>query len=177
MKADIRSRHPLNLLRILLILLLAPAAAPALESDKDQPVYIEADSVEIDDRTGVRTYQGNVVMTQGSIHMTADKVTVTKTPKGSDHVLAVGKPVTFQQQREGEDELARGRALRAEYDLDSDIIKLYDDAELSQGKDTLRNDRITYDKSKELMWAGTSQQGKQRVRITLQPNSSEKDKK
>jgi len=172
MKPDIFSLLGLARLGLWTILFLTSALAAALESDKDQPVYIEADSVQIDDRTGVRVYQGNVVMTQGSIHMTADKVTVTKLKSGSDHVLAVGDPVTFQQQREGEQELARGRAQRAEYDLDSDIIKLYDDAELTQGQDTLKNDRITYDKSKEVMWAGASQEGKQRVRITLQPDSS-----
>ena len=160
-----------------LIVLLTPLLALALESDKDQPVYIEADSVQINDRTGVRIYEGNVVMTQGSIHMTADKVTVTKLESGADHVLAVGNPVTFQQQREGEKELARGRAQRAEYDLNSDIIKLYDDAELSQGTDTLKNDRITYDKTREVMWAGASQEGKQRVRITLQPDSTRQQSK
>ena len=154
----------------LLLLATAPAVS-SLESDKDQPVYIEADSVEINDRTGMRTYQGNVVMTQGSIHITADKVTVTKQDNGTDHVLATGTPVTFQQQREGEQELARGRALRVEYDMDSDIVKLYDQAQLTQGKDKLVNDRITYDKTKEVMWAGASQEGKQRVRITLQPNN------
>ena len=164
-------------LGILLILMLVPLLLAALESDKDQPVYIEADSVEIDDRTGVRIYQGNVVMTQGSVHITADKVTVTKLESGADHVLAIGDPVTFQQQREGEIELARGRAQRVEYDLDSDIIKMYDDAELSQGQDILKNDRITYDKTREVMWAGASQTGKQRVRITLQPDSSRKGAK
>lgn len=153
-----------------LLLLAAGIPAMALESDKHQPVYIEADSVEINDRTGVRTYQGNVLMTQGSVRISADKVTVTKQEDGSDQVLATGAPVTFQQQREGEQELAKGRALRVEYDMNSDIVKLYDQAELTQGKDKLVNDRITYDKNREVMWAGASQQGKQRVRITLQPD-------
>lgn len=174
---NILTRSPLGTAFLGLLMLAAAFQAAALESDKNQPVYIEADSVEINDRTGVRTYQGNVLMTQGSVRITADKVTVTKQEDGSDQVLATGAPVTFQQQREGEQDLAKGRALRVEYDMNSDIVKLYDQAQLTQGKDKLINDRITYDKKREVMWAGASQQGKQRVRITLQPSSGDSEPK
>ena len=81
----------------LLLLLALPIPATALESDKDQPVYIEADSVEMDDRSGISTYSGNVELNQGTIHMTADKVVITQKDGNTDHVAAEGNPVTFEQ--------------------------------------------------------------------------------
>ena len=159
----------LNLVVLCFFILLGPALTLALESDKEQAIYIEADDVEIDDRSGISVYRGNVVFTQGTIRMTADEVTVTQKEGQSDRVVAVGDPVTYQQQMEKTGDLVRGRALRAEYDVAGDIIYMIDDAELSQGEDTFKNDRITYDRRREIVRAGASEQGKQRVRITIQP--------
>ena len=46
------------------LLLLVPTLALALESDKDQPIQIEADSVDIDEGKNTSTYKGNVELTQ-----------------------------------------------------------------------------------------------------------------
>ena len=50
----------------------APWAVMAMTGDREQPIHIEADSVDIDDKKGVSIYRGNVRMTQGSIVLTAD---------------------------------------------------------------------------------------------------------
>ena len=54
----------------------APLTLEALESDLEQPIMIEADSLEIDDREGTSLYRGNVDIRQGTIHITADSVKV-----------------------------------------------------------------------------------------------------
>lgn len=158
--------------RTLLLLLVLPAMTIALESDKDQPVYIEADSVELDDRSGVSIYSGNVELNQGTIRMTADKVTITQVDGETDHVRAVGNPVTFQQKTSEEKGLFKARSRRAEYDLNSDTIYLIEDAEVTQDGDVFKNDRITYDRASEIVRAGASEKGKQRVRITIQSKNS-----
>ncbi len=152
----------------LLLLLLFPTLTAALESDKERPIFIEADSVDIDDSKGVSIYKGRVALTQGSMHMTADKITVTQRQKGSDHILAEGNPVTFRQQPDGDKELVKGHSQRAKYDTDSDILLLIDKALLSQGEDTFKSDRITYNRTKAVVKAGASAQGKKRVRVTIQ---------
>ena len=58
-------------MRALLTALLLAAGvwsttAAALESDRNQPATVEADEVEYDFRTGVRTYTGNVIVEQDS---------------------------------------------------------------------------------------------------------------
>ncbi len=149
-------------------LLLVSGSAFALTTDKDQPIELEANSVEIDDRTGISVYQGNVVIRQGSIRITAEEVTVYQKDKRTDKIHAVGRPVTYQQVTDDGKEV-NGRALQAEYHTRSDLLYLIGDALLTQGQDSFASDRITYDRKKALVKAGASAKGKERVRITIDP--------
>ena len=149
-------------------LALLPARLPALTGDSDQPIYMEADGVEIDDGTGISVYEGNVVVDQGSIHLTADKVVVTRKANGENHIVATGDPTTFRQKND-DGRLVKGRSRRAEYDTDSEVIVLIGDAVVVQGKDSFASDRIVYDRVKGQVRAGARAQGRQRVRVTIQP--------
>jgi lipopolysaccharide export system protein LptA len=149
------------------LLLILPTLAQALQSDKDQPIDVEADGVDMDDRKGISIYQGNVILTQGSIVIKADKVTVSQKSDGADKIVAEGRPVTFRQETEGNKGTIRGRANRTEYHANSEIIYLIGNAVLIQGKDTFKSDRITYDRAQAVIKAGASAQGKQRVKVTI----------
>lgn len=152
---------------ISLLWLTLPLPAAALDSDKDQPIYLEADDVQIDDRTGVSIYTGNVVFDQGTMHLTSDKLTIIKKDGQTDEIIAEGNPVRFQQQTDADKGLAKGHARRMEYQVRNNIIYLIDDAEMTQDGDAFKNDRITYNRTTKVVRAGTSQQGKKRVRITI----------
>lgn len=170
-------RHPTGHAMLLSLLLMVPWPSAALESDKDQPILVEADGADINDRTGISVYTGNVIVTQGSIKINADKITITQQDDKSDHILAEGRPVRFQQEPDDKKELIKGRALRTEYDMDSEMLYMTGDAVLSQGKDSFRSDRITYDRVKAQVKAGSSAKGKQRVRISIQPRNKEEKSK
>jgi len=167
-------RRMIGYAMLLSSLSMVPWPSAALESDKDQPILLEADGADINDRTGISVYTGNVVVTQGSIKINADKITVTQQDQKSDHILAEGKPVRFQQEPDNKKELIKGRALRTEYYMDSEMVYLIGDAILTQGKDTFKSDRITYDRVKAQVKAGSSAKGKQRVSISIQPRQKEK---
>jgi len=151
------------------LLLLIAGAAGALESDREQPIQVEADSVDIDEQSGVSVYQGDVQVDQGSIRIRADKVTVTQREGAPRLVVSEGRPVTFQQQPEGKQELVKGQALRTEYDMDSELLVMIGEAILLQGGDTFKSDRIVYDRAKSVVKAGAAAAGKERVRINIQP--------
>ena len=68
--------NPLPLL-ISLGLAAASSTSWALPSDRDQPIRVQADSAELDDKQGVAVYRGSVVITQGSLKITGDTVTLT----------------------------------------------------------------------------------------------------
>lgn len=162
---------------LLVILMLSSLNASAESSSKPsnqgQPVYIEADSVEIDEKNGISKYQGNVVLTQGSIHISAQTITLFQS-KDTDnvnqpgHIIAEGDPVTFKHHLEKTDSPIEGHAQRLEYALNSEILVMIGNAELSQNGDTFSSDRITYDRSKSIIKAGAAAEGNQRVRMVIQ---------
>ncbi|HEB97388.1 MAG TPA: lipopolysaccharide transport periplasmic protein LptA [Sedimenticola thiotaurini] len=168
--SETRARIPVAAL----LLALLPVLATALPEDSRQPITMEADGVEIDDGTGVSVYEGNVVVDQGSIHLTADRVVVTRKPNGANHIVASGNPTTFRQRVEGKREPIRGRSRKAEYDTDSEVVILIGDAVVTQGKDSFASDRIVYDRVRGQVRAGARAKGKQRVRVTIQPKDAQR---
>ncbi len=171
-----KSINPCHRLFGLFLLCCLSGTALALQSDSEQPFNLEADGVEINDATGVSIYQGNVIITQGTIRITADQVTVTQSPGQGDHIVAEGKPVRFQQRVEGKKQLVKGHSKKAIYDTDSEILTMIGDAVMTQGKDSFKSDRIIYDRVKGQVRAGSKAKGKQRVRVTIQPKKKRKPK-
>ena len=167
-------RRKKRLGRLLAILLLSACAAiptaGALEEDAEQPLYLEADSAELDDQTSISIYRGNVFVQQGTLQIRADEVTVHhREDRHPEKIIAVGKPATYRQVMEEGEEQLEAEALRMEYVTETDEITLIDQAVVFQGEDTFRNDRIVYDRANARVKAGTSVQGSERVKIRITP--------
>lgn len=152
---------------LLALLALSSPLTLALSSDKDQPVELSADSVDLDEAKQVSVYKGDVDLRQGSMRLRADQVTVQHQGRKPDRLIAVGRPVRFEQ-RTGKGKV-KARARRAEYEVNSEVLTLIGDAVLVQNGDTLKSDRIVYDRVRHKVRAGAAAKGKKRVRITIQP--------
>jgi lipopolysaccharide export system protein LptA len=147
---------------------VVPAAA--LEGDQGQPLFIEADSVELDDIQDTSVYIGNVQIDQGSMRILADHVTVKhKEDRRPRLIVALGNPVRYRQDMEGEKGEVKAHAQRMEYDADKEELTLIDQAELTQAADRFASDRILYDRARSQVKAGASAQGSGRVKITFTP--------
>lgn len=158
----------------LILLATLPGAALALSTDRDQPVHIEADRGELDDVKGVTIYEGRVVVTQGSIKITGDRVVLYYDDKRDiSRAEAVGKPATYQQLSDGETEPLKARALRMDYQVKDGVIDLYDDASVLQSGNSLFGNRITYDTLNERVKASRSGSGEDRVRVILTPKAKD----
>jgi len=57
-------------------LLFSARMAFGLESDSEQPIYIDSDNAVYDEKAQISTYTGNVVATQGTIRIDGDKLVV-----------------------------------------------------------------------------------------------------
>jgi len=126
--------------------LLMSGAAGALSTDKDQPIEIEADSAELDDKKGVTLYEGNVVVTQGSIRMTGDRMTVNYTKENElDTVVLTGKPATYRQLPDKSDVYDESEALQMEFYKSKNLIVLINRAKVKQKDVRFSGDRIEYD--------------------------------
>ena len=72
-----RIQVPYYLRTVSTVMLLAlPIYSHALPSDANQPIKLLADKATYSERTGVTSYSGSVIITQGSLKLTADNITV-----------------------------------------------------------------------------------------------------
>jgi len=100
---------------LIFVSVLFSISAFALSTDREQPILIEADKATIDNIKRVAIYEGDVIITQGTIRINANTVTLNYTQKQDiDKVTAVGKPARFKQRLDGGDEI-RANAKQMEY--------------------------------------------------------------
>jgi len=145
----------------------------ALESDSQQPIYIEANSAFYDEKTDRSTYLGNVVLIQGSLKVLSDKM-VAYSPGGEvEKVVCYGKPVRFWQKPKPDDEEIHGTSKQAEYYLDKEIIVLIGDAVVWQGTNKYTSERIEYDQANGTIKAGEAKSDTKRVKIILHPKNND----
>jgi len=123
--------------------------AHAEKADREKPVNLEADTVTLDDIKKVSVYQGNVIVSQGTMMLRADRVQVTQNANGLDKVNATGHPVAFRQKMDGRDEYIEGFADRVEFDGVSSQLELIGQARLRRGNDELRGTQISYNANTE----------------------------
>lgn len=82
---------------ILTALLGVSLSAQALKNDTDQPINIDSGSQSLDMNTNTVVFADGVTITQGSIIVKANKVTIVRQEGKKETLDAVGSPVTFQQ--------------------------------------------------------------------------------
>lgn len=181
--AAMRRLRPVLLCAHLLALLIAvPAVGPAAaqRGDRNQPMTIEAERQStVDLAKKVVVFVGNVVITQGSLRITAERVEVRETPEGWRSALALGdagRPATFRHKRDGVDEVIEGRANRIEYDSRIDTVRLLGDALLRRLRggapaDEVSGALITYDNIHET-FSVSGNDGGGRVRAILTPRET-----
>ncbi len=167
---------------LFIALFLTPSMLMALATDRDQPIELEADTADIDDLKGISIYTGNVILTQGSMVIKADKLTLyNDKDKELEKAVAVGnkKLASFKQRPEGKPLDFKARAETMIYYLKKDKIHLLKKAHVQQDGDTFSSNKIIYDTKKETVIA-TSQKdsqgkpvaGSNRVKVTIQPRKN-----
>ncbi len=142
------------------------SAQTVLAAETDQPIHIDADKAGFDQQRGISTYRGNVYLRQGGMELRAAVLTVHQQEGEVQKIIAEGKPVRFLQRQQASAEEIRATAAHMEYQAASGELLLQGAAELRQGGDVLRSQRIVYDTVRKQAEAGSADE---RVHITLQP--------
>ncbi len=154
---------------LLLLLAVMPAATWGLATDRDQPIHIEADSASLDENTGISVYTGNVHLSQGTLKLQGETMTVHSDGDQVSKIVLTGDPATFVQRPDENDVDLNAEAGIMEYYASDERIILLKAAHVWQddGKE-FRSDKIIYDISGNRIKAGDSGSG-DRVHIILQP--------
>jgi len=150
-----------------LVVLLLPAAALALPEDADQPIEIEAETAELDQNAGQVVYRGSVEVTQGTMRVFADRMTVDYEDQKVVRITAVGTPARYRQQLESDKGEVRARAGTIVYHTQQERVHLERDAFLEQGGNEIAGEFIDYDIVAGKVSAESGGEGP--VRVIVQP--------
>lgn len=144
---------------IALTLLAFSASSLALESDYSKKIVVNADQQKVDIKQNKITFFNHVTITQGSIKLKADRVTVYGTgKKGSEVMTAEGQPAKFQQKMDN-GRLMKGHAGHIRYELKSRIVTLTKKAQLEQDDSLVKGDTIRYNIQSQEMVADGGKKG------------------
>lgn len=158
-------------IRILLFfsVLLAPLYTQAATGDRQKPVNLRADRIEIDQKKAISLYRGNVLLTQGTLRMTAARAETRNRGNKVETVSAEGKPVTFRFRPEGGSEYFQGQASRVHYRVAEQIVDFGGNVHLQRGRDAFRAAQARYDiTSRQVTAEGKNEQ---RAYVALLPRT------
>ena len=136
------------------------AALPswAEKSDRSKPMVIEADRDGVLDlQRQVLIYTGNVVISQGTMILRAERLEMRTLPDGYRAASALGsaaKPASWRQRRDGVDESVEGTADRIEFDGRADTLRFIGNGAVRRLRAGTVADEIT---GASILWDNTSE--------------------
>ena len=159
----------------LLLALALPGIGIAEKADRDKPTQVEANRMSADDARRMNIFEGNVVVTKGTITLRADRLVVRQDAEGFQFATATGKPARFRQRQDakpGEKEgiWIDGEALRIELDEKNQKLELFENARVTRGCDEVAGNYIFVDQRSDFyeVSAGKGAE-KGRVKAVIQP--------
>jgi lipopolysaccharide export system protein LptA len=162
--------RPILKLGLALALSLASLLVNALPEDRDQPIQLEASRGQLDQKTGVSVYEGNVVISQGSMRLTADTATIHVKDGGFLRMEATGNPATLRYKPAVDKPEIQGTSRRVEYDVSSAKVTMSGGARLTQGRDVFTGEQVEYDLKNDLVRARCAG-ANGRIQFTIQPRA------
>lgn len=164
--------HSISMFYTVLIsagLWLVSGLGVALQSDREQPIKIDADQVEINEKTEISHYRGNVRLEQGSLKIHAQEMTVMLKNGELQKIIITGNPARFEQIPDNKQELVKSRAQHMEYFAKQQSLLLKNNAEVIQGANHFRGDQIEYDTLSSTVRARKGEGSDTRVHAIIQP--------
>ena len=158
--------------------------AQAEKADRSKPMVVEADrDGVVDYQHQVVVYNGNAVISQGTMVLRAERIEMRETPDGYRAASAVGsraKPATWRQRRDGVDETVMGSADRIEFDGRADTLRFVGNAAIRRLRggavaDEINGATIVWDNVAEVFkvegGGATAANPSGRVRAILSPRT------
>ncbi|MGA9575775.1 MAG: lipopolysaccharide transport periplasmic protein LptA [Lysobacterales bacterium] len=153
----------------------------ALESDRQKPLEVSANSTNGTLGDGVTTLHGNVDISQGTLRITADEAEVKKVDGKVSSVTFRGQPAFLEQEIEDQG-LVQATANTIDYQVASGIVTLTGNADVKHPQYQISGELLTYDLNIQHFQGSSDENGNGRIHILLDPEvinseSEKKDKK
>lgn len=158
-------------------------AGRAAQADRNAATVVESASLSHDDKNGVTVFEGNVVLTKGSLILQGSRMVLRKQESGAFTAEVTGTPARVQQARDTPGELIRGEGSQIVYNSQNELAVLTGQAVMrrlsgSQLLDQLVGERLLYSSvtetySVEGIGAGSNGEVPGRVQMTILPRPAE----
>lgn len=150
-----------------LLLGLVAQSATALQTDRQQPLEINADSTDGTLGDGRAQLRGNVLIRQGSLLIQADTAEVEKVGGRVREVILTGTPVHLEQEIEQQGRV-QATADRIEYQVATGLVTLLGRADVDHPQYRVSGDVLKYDLNAQ-HFQGSGEPDNGRIRIELDP--------
>lgn len=159
----------------LILLLSFLENAHALPSDREQLMHIDADSYELNYKTGIDVYEGNVKVDQGTTHLIADRL-VTEKNKNRKMISAIAYGLAELAEfttipKEGE-EIFRAKAKVIKFYPETSIVQLEEEVMVNQGENSFHGPIIIYNMKDQVVSTPASKNGRATIIINTKQMKS-----
>lgn len=137
----------LNCSAIFCLAFLFSITSNALTADANQPVDISSDEVDVNFKTGKRTFIGNVRLIQGSLKLRAERLDASYKNGELVKAIAKGNPAAFKQRADGKKADDEGEGKTIILHQTKNTLELKQKAKLKQDGNTAKGNYIFYNRS------------------------------
>jgi len=139
--------------------------------------HAEAEATGLNFKTGVWTFTGDVrIHVEKRGNLRSDQAVVDFKDSQIVKATVTGKPAQFEQQRTSSDQLARGHAGQIVYEPTDGVVRLSNDAWISDGRNEIRGALLVYNIRQQHVEAVAQPGTDERVHITIVPGQDVKPK-
>ena len=162
------------LLAVLALAALAPSLALAKASDRNQPMTLDSDSSDCNqgDANSRCVFSGNVLITQGTLEIRADRAEIVQRNGEIDQVILTGRQAKMKQQMD-DGTMMNASADRIVFEPGKDLLTLTGNFKIESPRGSNSGQKMVYN-----MGTGQMQSGGDgsRVRTVIQPKAPAKGK-
>ncbi|KZZ50406.1 hypothetical protein A3759_16895 [Thalassolituus sp. HI0120] len=166
---------------VVVVLALLAAAAQGLPEDAKEEITILSDSAELDRKSGIYIYKGNVVLTQGTLRIESDRLMIIRSGNVLEKAVAEGNPARFQQQISIDQGLTHAQGDRIDYFAVRKKVHITGDGRMQQEGNEFNGETIIYDianktvraKSTQADDVGAEVDPQQRIKVVIQPEKEQ----
>jgi lipopolysaccharide export system protein LptA len=154
-------------------LLMTPAQA--IDPRSQAPIEIESDQATLDDKTGISTYSGNVIVSQGLSRLEAEIITVNSVERRIINITALGNPAHFSQQMDPDSPTTHGYGKEITFSAADETLLFKGNARLLQSENSFSGETIEYDVTRKAIKAKGDINEGSRVKIQYFPDNPVKE--
>ena len=163
-------------LSLLTTLFLLATSSSALDSDRHQPIRIQADAAMVDETEGTSIYKGNVIIQQGTLQVTADEVEIYTAENEVIQIIAKAanepsKLAHYEQQTSSAKDMVRAEARKITYQVQEERLHLAGSAKLQQVGDVFTGELLFYDLGRGIVNLNSGGSNS-RINMTITPKKS-----